>query len=413
MDLAVTIMDDEIIKGIEDWLVLLVHLHDPIKDVLLKILHCSRYDGLLVDPKRLHSNIMKKHFEKVTSLKNDRKLTSDRYFLIFTPETNKDHFRKMTFSNRYDISLILLMIENCTKFFDCISQLRFIVPSSENEFDEETTLQPTLLPRMQRILDLPKRTVLKLGYKIQGSRLKSIDMDIKRDVLFQNSYCNTMSSIKDKFKEIIFGLDQESIYFKRIIALQRTIYRFQARISQKVALVLKQGVSGIYIQPINLENAIYSLKNEQNELIEIVNVIIHRNFLLFVEKFWTNSNIENRKKKVLSISGGRRASMSSIVVCEGEHIIKRVSLIIPKTDKELKALKPVVQILLMKAQRVTISYSVGTFLYPILKDLILKSQRYQILYENFYGHFYVRQFSFISNVYRESAAVTVLEAVAE
>ncbi|XP_057299033.1 uncharacterized protein LOC130629724 [Hydractinia symbiolongicarpus] len=101
-----------IIKLCEFWLKLCLYIENFIKPALLNVLHNvnnrGSYQGLPSDPNRLY-NDLRNHLAKLTKLKDKKIIKSDQWLLLFPVNQQTD-------SSKFDTTLIVLLIKNCTTF---------------------------------------------------------------------------------------------------------------------------------------------------------------------------------------------------------------------------------------------------------------------------------------------------------
>ena len=95
------------IKNSENWLRLAMFILGPLREALLNILHNSTY-GIVRGPKDLYIELTK-HKPILLKLKSKSTLKNDQWNLLFPPGQQE------TDSNLFDITLIVLLIKNCTK----------------------------------------------------------------------------------------------------------------------------------------------------------------------------------------------------------------------------------------------------------------------------------------------------------
>ena len=105
---------NQVIIEIENWLRLASFLHGPLKQRLLHILHNKdndpSYQGLPEDPADLYKELSStKHKKTLNSLFNKRILKQDQMDILLPPNGDKK-----TYSAALDVTLIVLLIINCT-----------------------------------------------------------------------------------------------------------------------------------------------------------------------------------------------------------------------------------------------------------------------------------------------------------
>ena len=100
------------IKDIEYWLRLATFMHQPLKLALLNVLHNTSsnpfYVGLPSDPSDLYQNLSTRHYATIQRLVAKKVLQQNHVELLFP--TNKTS----TDSQEFDITLIVVLIRNCT-----------------------------------------------------------------------------------------------------------------------------------------------------------------------------------------------------------------------------------------------------------------------------------------------------------
>lgn len=98
---------------LEYWLRLATFLHGPLKQRLLHILHNkdndTLYQGLPEDPSELYKELSTTHKKTLDNLVKMRVLKKDQYDILLPPNGNKQ-----TDSEAFDVTLIVLLIINCT-----------------------------------------------------------------------------------------------------------------------------------------------------------------------------------------------------------------------------------------------------------------------------------------------------------
>ena len=102
----------KIIKDNENWFRLSTAQRGPVKQKLSDILHNKnndKYQGLPEDPLQLYHELSTTHKPKIDVLKKKKVLNDDQIELLMP--TNGD---KKTFSEKFDVTLIVLLIINCT-----------------------------------------------------------------------------------------------------------------------------------------------------------------------------------------------------------------------------------------------------------------------------------------------------------
>ena len=100
------------IKEIEYWLRLATFMHHPLKQALLNVLHNTSnnpsYIGLPRDPTDLYRELSTKHYATIQRLVAKKVLQKDQLELLLPPN------KTSTDSQQFDITLITLLIANCT-----------------------------------------------------------------------------------------------------------------------------------------------------------------------------------------------------------------------------------------------------------------------------------------------------------
>lgn len=98
---------------IEYWLRLASFLHGPLKQRLLHILHNkdndSSYQGLPEDPSDLYNELLTKHKKTLDNLLKNRILKKDQMEILLPQNGDKK-----TYSEAFDVTLIVLLVINCT-----------------------------------------------------------------------------------------------------------------------------------------------------------------------------------------------------------------------------------------------------------------------------------------------------------
>ena len=102
-----------IIKTYENWLHFGTFVHEPLKESLRNVLHNnsfdSSYQGLPIDPVALYQELNQKHRPILDKLLRKGVLQNDQMLLIFPPNCKETH------SDKFDITLIVVLIINCTE----------------------------------------------------------------------------------------------------------------------------------------------------------------------------------------------------------------------------------------------------------------------------------------------------------
>ena len=100
------------IQEIENWLRLATFLHEPLRLALLRILHNTSknptYNGLPDNPQQLFQELSTKHYNQIQKLIKKGIIQKDQVDLLFPPNSNA------TDSTKLDVTLICLLIRNCT-----------------------------------------------------------------------------------------------------------------------------------------------------------------------------------------------------------------------------------------------------------------------------------------------------------
>ena len=103
----------QVTEKIEHWLRLATLLHGPLKQRLLHVLHNkdndSLYQGLPEDPSDLYKELSTTHKKTLDNLLRSRVLKKDQMDILLPP--NGDN---KTFSEAFDVTLIVLLMINCT-----------------------------------------------------------------------------------------------------------------------------------------------------------------------------------------------------------------------------------------------------------------------------------------------------------
>ena len=101
-----------IIKTYENWLHFGTFVHEPLKESLRNVLHNtsldSSYQGLSIDPVALYQELDQKHRPTLKKLLQKGVLQNDQMLLIFPPNCKETH------SDKFDITLTVVLIINCT-----------------------------------------------------------------------------------------------------------------------------------------------------------------------------------------------------------------------------------------------------------------------------------------------------------
>ena len=102
-----------IITTYEPWLHYGTFVHEPLKESLLGVLHNlsgdTSYDGLPTNPKDLYREFDKNHRFTLNKLLGKGILKKDHMQLIFPPN------KQETYSNKFDVTLLAVLIRNCCK----------------------------------------------------------------------------------------------------------------------------------------------------------------------------------------------------------------------------------------------------------------------------------------------------------
>ena len=103
----------QLTKDIEYWLRLAIFLHGPLKETLLHVLHNKSkdvtYNGLPEDPSALYTQLSTTHQNTINSLVKKNVLKKDQLELLLPTNGHKK-----TYSNTFDITLLVVLIINCT-----------------------------------------------------------------------------------------------------------------------------------------------------------------------------------------------------------------------------------------------------------------------------------------------------------
>ena len=101
-----------IIKTYENWLHFGTFVHEPLKESLRNVLHNtsfdSSYQGLPIDPVALYQELDKKHRPTLNKLLQKGVLQNDQMLLIFLTNCKETH------SDKFDVTLTVVLIINCT-----------------------------------------------------------------------------------------------------------------------------------------------------------------------------------------------------------------------------------------------------------------------------------------------------------
>jgi Uncharacterized protein conserved in bacteria len=102
----------DVIQQTQYWLRLATFKHGPLHDSLLSVLHNKsndpNYIGLPDNPTDLYWEFTNTHLGIINRLKKRRVLQQDQIDLLIPPGDNK------TYSDKFDITLIVVLIRNCT-----------------------------------------------------------------------------------------------------------------------------------------------------------------------------------------------------------------------------------------------------------------------------------------------------------
>ena len=103
----------QLIQKIRFWLHLAILLHGPLKENFLCILHNkkddSSYKVLPEDPAKLYKELSTTYKETLNKLVKDKVLNKNDLKILLPTNTNKK-----TDSNQFDVTLITVLIINCT-----------------------------------------------------------------------------------------------------------------------------------------------------------------------------------------------------------------------------------------------------------------------------------------------------------
>ena len=102
----------QVINEVDYWLRLATYLHGPLKQQLLCVLHNKNnlsYQGLPEDPSQLHKELSTTHKGVIDKLRKKGVLKKDQIEILLPPNGNQK-----TFSEAFDVTLLVLLIINCT-----------------------------------------------------------------------------------------------------------------------------------------------------------------------------------------------------------------------------------------------------------------------------------------------------------
>jgi len=101
-----------VIAELEYWLRLGTFLHEPLQDACLSVLHNDNndasYNGLPRDPVLLYQTLSTTHKQAINLLVKKRVLSQDQVDILLPPNIHQ------TISKRFDVTLIIVLIINCT-----------------------------------------------------------------------------------------------------------------------------------------------------------------------------------------------------------------------------------------------------------------------------------------------------------
>jgi len=204
---------ENVIKEIEYWLRLTIFLHEPLKESLLYVLHNESgspdYVGLPKDPNDLYQELKNRKWEIIQNLHRKGILNQKQIELLQPCGDNK------TFSDKFDVTLIIVLIRSCTTLnpplsgwsdknppaFD-VSVATFVVRAREwrNEVIHYGT------PKNMDVLIFNDKwrkgveIVDGLGYTYDAENLKTVSLDPKNS-LVSDSLVTCMESLKKKQDE--------------------------------------------------------------------------------------------------------------------------------------------------------------------------------------------------------------------
>ena len=203
-----------VIQVIEFWLRLATFLHEPLKQALLRILHDPSYNGLPIKPQQLYTVLSTTHKKKITKLKNKKILKQDQVDKLLPPNSTA------TDSSEFDITLICILIRNCTNLPAPLngwddknppatdqSLAAFVIRAREwRNFVHHTEPKNITLAIFQQKWAEGANIVHNLGFQYDTNKLLNISLDPQHKTFLNQSFTtSTMlkTPLHSKFRLLI------------------------------------------------------------------------------------------------------------------------------------------------------------------------------------------------------------------
>jgi len=297
----------DVIKLVEYWLRLSIFLHEPLKCALLRILHNTSnrpdYYGLPDNPTDLYNELHTKYQGKINKLHRKGVLQNDQIELIFPPGDTK------TFSDKFDVTLIVVLIRNCTTLKPPLNGWADKYPPANDKsisanairarewrnYVHHTDPNDIDLPTFNQKWAEGSLIISDLGYMYDTNKLKTISLDPKCDVVLKSlfSFIARLQKQYDSQAIKIAQIQQDNAYTQQDV-----------RDTRQDVSNTKQDVSNTQQDVSNIKQDINSIqqnikKNATVEGTEIENI---RRQVLTIENEVNNLQASVKGKYIMIVS---------------------------------------------------------------------------------------------------------------
>ena len=205
-----------VIQVIEFWLRLATFLHEPLKQALLRILHDPSHNGLPIRPQQLYTVLSTTYKKKITKLKNKRILQQDQVDKLLPPNSTA------TDSSEFDITLICILIRNCTNLPAPLngwddknppsndqSIAAFVIRAREwRNFVHHTEPKNITLAIFQQKWAEGANIVHNLGFQYDTNKLLNISLDPQHKTFLKPIF-HYLNNVKNSLTQQIQTIDQQ------------------------------------------------------------------------------------------------------------------------------------------------------------------------------------------------------------
>jgi len=191
---------EDTIEQTHYWLHLATFLHGPLKESLLVVLHNTsneNYVGLPTDPSDLYQTLKNTHHRKITQLSAKNVLNQEKLNLIFPPGDTK------TYSAKFDITIIVVLIINCTTLTEPLNSWRDKNPPINDQSIAANVIRarkwrnhlchhsdPTSIDENEFTQSWAEGVgiITAIGYTYDTEKLKNISLEPKHELVLKSLY---------------------------------------------------------------------------------------------------------------------------------------------------------------------------------------------------------------------------------